>query len=89
MDFESMLEIEEAFPLCRTHNKELFDEVAQHILIMSEVSKKVKVPIEELVEFFYRGKLKMDLIREQEEVLKQYEQGDKLLREVSQNDGFK
>lgn len=72
---------EQRFPLCRIHNPELYDEVASHIMIMDEVAKKMNVPVEELMEFFYKGKLKLDLINKQEEVLKNYEQrqGDTIL----------
>ena len=69
---ETTESLKELYPCCYESNKGLFDEVAHHILIMQEVSCKMGVPLEELIEFFYKGKLKLDCINEQEEVLKQY-----------------
>ena len=65
-----MKEFEEKFPLCKTNNKELYDSVLHHYLVMKSVSRRIKVPLEELMDFFYRGKLQLEVIKEQEEVLK-------------------
>lgn len=74
MKCEELENLEKVFPLCREHNPELFEEVSQSILIMTEVSGRLKIPLCELIEFFYKGKLKIELIKEQEEALKNYEQ---------------
>lgn len=65
-----MEELEEAFPLCKNHNEELYRDVLHHYKVMLEVSTRMNIPVEELMDFFYKGKLKMEFIKEQEEVLK-------------------
>lgn len=60
------------FPLCQEYNVELFCEVSHHMLIMQNAADKLEVPLEELIEFFYKGKIKLDTIREQEEVLRKH-----------------
>lgn len=77
------------YPLCRKYNPELYEEVVMHNMIMEEVAKKMNVPLEELVEFFYKGKIKLELINEQEEVLKNHEQGNTVLRKMSEDNGCK
>lgn len=72
MTIKCLLDIEEKFPMCKEHNPALFEEVAHSLLIMCEVSEKMNVPMEEMMEFFYKGKLKLDLIKEQEEELEKY-----------------
>lgn len=82
-------QLSEKYPLSKKNNPELFYDICQHALILCDVAERVQVPMEELIEFFYKGKLKFDLINEQEEVLREYGQGNTLLREMSQNDGSK
>lgn len=65
-------EIEEAFPLCMEHNPDLFNNVCYHLLIISEVAEKINIPLEEMLEFFYNGKIKLDILKEQEEVLRRH-----------------
>lgn len=67
-----MKDLQEMFPLCQEHNPELFEEVHHHVMVMEEVSNKMSIPLEELIEFFYKGKLKLECIQEQEEVLRKY-----------------
>ena len=67
-----MKDLQEMFPLCQEHNPELFEEVRHHVMVMEEVSNKMSIPLEELIEFFYKGKLKLECIQEQEEVLRKY-----------------
>ncbi|MEG1519327.1 MAG: hypothetical protein RR313_11020 [Anaerovoracaceae bacterium] len=63
-------ELKETYPLCCEHNTALFEEVCQHVLIMEEVCEKINVPLEEVVEFFYNGKIKLNFIEEQEKELR-------------------
>lgn len=71
--------LEKEFPLCKECNPALYEEVCQHMLIMREVSNRMGVPLEELIEFFYKGKLKLDVIKEQEEVLNSVSKRDDIL----------
>lgn len=72
-------DLEKSFPLCKECNPALYEEVCQHMLIMMEVSKRMGVPLEELLEFFYKGKLKLEVIKEQEEVLSNVNEGNNIL----------
>lgn len=74
------------FPCCKECNPELYEEVCQHVLIMTEVSKRISIPLDELIEFFYKGKLKLEVIKEQEEVLNRVK-GNNILPEVQKNNG--
>lgn len=60
------------FPYCEEYNNELYTDVMQHVKIMESTAEKVGIPLEELINFFYKGKMKLDLIKEQEEVLSDY-----------------
>lgn len=86
-----MEDFEKLFPLCKEYNRKLYDETLHHYLVVQGVSEKIGVPIEELIEFCYKCKLRLELIQDQEEVLKEY--GDSeyntLLREVSKDNGRK
>lgn len=79
---ECEVKLASQYPLCKKSNPELFYDVCQYSLIIYDVAERVQVPMEELIEFFYKGKIKLDLIKEQEEVLRKNEQGDTFLREV-------
>lgn len=80
--------LDDYFPLCKQYNSDLFNEVQHCYLIMTEVSNKMNVPLEEMLEFFYKGKLKLELIKEQEEVLQNYGcERNETLQEVQQDDG--
>lgn len=71
-----MKEFEKLFPLCKEYNPELYNETLHHFLVMREVSEKISIPLDELIQFFYKGKLRLDVIKEQEEVLKDYVDND-------------
>ena len=60
------------YPMCAEHNKVLFNEMVHHSLIMENAAESLGVPVSELIDFFYKGKLKLELIKEQEEVLQEY-----------------
>ena len=86
-----MKDFEELFPLCKKHNRKLYDETLHHYLVMQGVSEKIGVPVEELIEFCYKCKLRLELIQNQEEVLKEYGSGEHntVLRKVSKDNGRK
>ena len=67
-----MKDLESLFPNCREHQTALYQEVEHQYMVMEEVSRKMSIPVEELIEFFYKGKLKLEALKEQEEVLKNY-----------------
>ena len=86
-----MKDFEKLFPLCKEHNRKLYDETLHHYLVIQGVSEKIGVPIEELIEFCYKCKLRLELIQDQEEVLKEYgdSEHNTLLWEVSKDNGRK
>ena len=68
----------QTYPLICKENKELFDDVCHHVIVMQDASEKLGVPFEEVMEFFYKGKIKLDLIKRKENELK----NDALLRKL-------
>ena len=86
-----MKDFEKLFPLCKKYNRKLYDETLHHYLVIQGVSDKMGVPIEELIEFCYKCKLRLELIQNQEEVLKEYGSGEHntVLRKVSKDNGRK
>lgn len=64
-DFEKRMT--EEFPNVKKYDKCLFEDYMHHLLIMEQVSKKIEIPLDELIDFFYKGKIKKDLIQREEE----------------------
>ncbi len=71
-----MKDFEQLYPLCKELSPELYQRTLHHYLVMKGVSESIDIPFEELVEFFYIGKSRLDVIKEQEEVLKDYVNSD-------------
>ena len=71
-----MDDFEKLFPLCKEYNPKLYEEALHHFLVMKGVSEKIGIPLEELVDFFYKGKLRFEVIKQQEEVLQEYVYSD-------------
>lgn len=73
------------YPNVKKYDKELFYDYCHHRLVMEQISKKMNVPIDELMDFFYKGKIKSDLIeREEKEYVRQ---SGNIVQEVSQDNG--
>lgn len=83
-DFEKIMK--ERFPMVKKYDTVLFEDYMHHQLVMEQIAKKMCVPLEELMYFFYKGKIKRDLIEREE---KEYaRQSNYNMREVSESDGF-
>lgn len=77
----------EEYPNVEKYDKILFEDYIHHRLIMEQIAKKLSVPIDELMLFFYKGYIKKDLIdREEREYVRQI---NNTVREVPKSDGCK
>lgn len=84
-DLEKIMRKE--FPMVEKYDEVLFEDYMHHRLVMEQIAKKMSVPIEELIDFFYKGKIKRDLIeREEREYARQ---SNNLMREMSKDNGLK
>lgn len=73
------------YPNVEKYDKMLFEDYMHHRLIMEQIAKKLSVPIDELMQFFYKGYIKKDLIdREEREYVRQ---SNNTVREVSKDNG--
>lgn len=80
-------EFEKRYPLCLKFNKEMYNDVFEYYLIMSTVSDKMKIPVEELISFFSKGGNKLGELSKQEEAYKENEhKGNEILQEMQQDD---
>lgn len=77
----------EEYPNVEKYDKILFEDYIHHRLIMEQIAKKLSVPIDELMLFFYKGYIKKDLIdREEREYVRQI---NNTVREVPKSNGCK
>lgn len=77
----------EEYPNVEKYDKILFEDYIHHRLIMEQIAKKLSVPVEELMLFFYKGYIKKDLMdREEREYVRQI---NNTVREVPKSDGCK
>lgn len=77
----------EEYPNVEKYDKILFEDYIHHRLIMEQIAKKLSVPIDELMLFFYKGYIKKDLMdREEREYVRQI---NNTVREVPKSDGCK
>lgn len=77
----------EEYPNVEKYDKMLFEDYIHHRLIMEQIAKKLSVPIDELMLFFYKGYIKKDLMdREEREYVRQI---NNTVREVPKSDGCK
>lgn len=77
----------EEYPNVEKYDKILFEDYIHHLLIMEQIAKKLSVPIDELMLFFYKGYIKKDLMdREEREYVRQI---NNTVREVPKSDGCK
>ena len=75
----------EEYPNVEKYDKILFEDYIHHRLIMEQIAKKLSVPIDELMLFFYKGYIKKDLMdREEREYVRQI---NNTVREVPKSDG--
>ena len=62
----------EEFPNVKQYDAVLYESYLHHRLIMEEIADKMAIPLEELIDFFYKGKIQKDLIeREEKEYVRQ------------------
>lgn len=77
----------EEYPNVEKYDKILFEDYIHHRLIMEQIAKKLSVPVDELMLFFYKGYIKKDLMdREEREYVRQI---NNTVREVPKSDGCK
>lgn len=77
----------EEYPNVEKYDKILFEDYIHHRLIMEQIAKKLSVPVEELMLFFYKGYIKKDLMdREEREYVRQI---NNTVREVPKSNGCK
>lgn len=77
----------EEYPNVEKYDKILFEDYIHHRLIMEQIAKKLSVPIDELMLFFYKGYIKKDLMdREEREYVRQI---NNTVREVPKSNGCK
>lgn len=75
----------EEYPNVEKYDKILFEDYIHHRLIMEQIAKKLSVPIDELMLFFYKGYIKKDLMdREEREYVRQI---NNTVREVPKSNG--
>ena len=75
----------EEYPNVEKYDKILFEDYIHHRLIMEQIAKKLSVPVDELMLFFYKGYIKKDLMdREEREYVRQI---NNTVREVPKSDG--
>lgn len=73
------------YPNVEKYDKILFEDYIHHRLIMEQIAKKLSVPIDELMLFFYKGYIKKDLMdREEREYVRQI---NNTVREVPKSNG--
>lgn len=60
----------EKYPHVKEVNPGLFDDYLHHYMVMEQVSDKIAIPLDELMCFFYKGKIKQDLMEREEYVFK-------------------
>ena len=62
----------EEFPNVKEHDIRLYESYLHHRMIMEEIADDIAIPMEELIDFFYKGKIQKDLIeREEKEYVRQ------------------
>ena len=62
----------EEFPNVKEYDTRLFESYLHHRMVMEEIADNIAVPLEELIDFFYKGKIQKDLIeREEKEYVRQ------------------
>lgn len=75
----------EEYPNVEKYDKILFEDYIHHQLIMEQIAKKLSVPVDELMLFFYKGYIKKDLMdREEREYVRQI---NNTVREVPKSNG--
>ena len=73
------------YPNVEKYDKILFEDYIHYRLIMEQIAKKLSVPVDELMLFFYKGYIKKDLMdREEREYVRQI---NNTVREVPKSDG--
>lgn len=79
--------MKEEYPMVEKYDEVLFEDYMHHRLVMEQIAKKMSVPVEELMDFFYKGKIKKDLIEREE---REYgRQSYNIMREMSKDNGLK
>ena len=76
----------EEFPNVKEYDTRLYESYLHHRMIMEEIAENIAIPLEELIDFFYKGKIQKDLI-EREEMEYVSRQKSNLLREMPQDNG--
>lgn len=75
----------EEYPNVEKYDKILFEDYIHNRLIMEQIAKKLSVPVDELMLFFYKGYIKKDLMdREEREYVRQI---NNTVREVPKSNG--
>ena len=47
----------EEFPNVKEYDTRLFESYLHHRMVMEEIADNIAVPLEELIDFFYKGKI--------------------------------
>lgn len=59
--------LEQKYPMVKKYDCCLFEDYLHHLMIMQQVSERIEIPMDELMTFFYKGKIKQDLVEREEE----------------------
>lgn len=77
--------LEKKYPMVKKYDSCLFEDYLHHLMIMLQVSERIDIPLEELMSFFYKGKIKLDLLEREEEEYGR--QSVNFVREMSKDNG--
>ncbi len=58
--------LEKRYPMVSSFDAALLDDMVCQELLIKQISSRIEIPSEELIDFFYKAKIRMDLIERKE-----------------------